>query len=105
MAKATQSLLGFNIVFNGRILLKSKTVTIESINSKIVASNQLVVKNLNTSITWNYMIFGKYTQQVMSASHLTHTLINQLKPYPTLPTLIALSCFRSSLKLSKSMIF
>ena len=34
MAKAIQPLLGFNIVFNGRIFLKSKTFTTDSMITK-----------------------------------------------------------------------
>ena len=34
MAKALQPYVGFNIVFNGRILLKSKTFTIESMTAE-----------------------------------------------------------------------
>ena len=35
----------------------------------------------------------------------THTLINPTKSHPTLPTLTVLTCFHSSLKLIKCIIF
>ena len=46
-----QPFVSFNIVFYGRILLKSKDVYQWVNDSKIVASKQPVVKNLNMFIT------------------------------------------------------